>query len=423
MVPVAVLATLDSKHEATHFVCEALRQAGAAPWLVDLSLRPHTHRFADIGGETVAEAAGTSWQALAGLSRAEAAQRMIAGGTRIVQPRAANGDVQGVLGIGGANGSTMSCAIMRALPLSFPKAMVTPVAATAAVQWYVAESDIAMFPTVGDISLNRVTRAAITNAANALAGMARGHATVPASPRIPLIGISSFGNTQPAVDRITGRLEADGFEVIHFHASGPGGRALEQLAAAGELAGVIDLTTSELTDLVTGGVYSAGDNRLTAAGAAGLPQVVVPGCLDFTNWWVGQVPDKYRGREFVQYNVEILLMRTDADEFAALGKLVGERLAAAKGPLQVLIPARGMSQLVGRTTRDLSGKERGAWAQPETDAVFAETLRRYLPAAAIRELPLHINDAAFADACVDVMIGFLRRPAMPAGRAARPARR
>lgn len=417
-IRVAVLATLDSKHEAARFVCEALKEAGAVPWLVDLSLRPHDHGFADVRGDAVANAAGTSWDALATLSRAEAAKRMIAGGTRIVRAELSNTEIWGVLGVGGANGSTMACAIMRALPLSLPKVMVTPVAATAAVQWYVAESDIAMFPTIGDISLNRITRAAMSNAANAVAGMARAKAKAGRQfpERVPLIGVSSFGNTQPAVDRITERLEGEGFEVIHFHASGPGGRALEQLARSGELAGVIDLTTSELTDFLTGGVYSAGESRLTAASATGLPQVVVPGCLDFTNWWIGQVPDKYRDREFYQYNVEILLMRTNAEEFAALGTLIGERLRAAKGPVRVLIPTRGMSQLVDRKTYDIAGNERGAWAQPDTDRVFVETLGRHLPGGVIRELSLHINDAEFADACADEMIGFLGR----ASRRSRP---
>ncbi len=360
-ISVGVLATLDSKHEAARFVCDALAEAGATPWLVDLSLRPHAHGFADVGGAEVAAAAGTSWEALAALSRADAAQAMIAGGIEIVRARQAAGGIDGVLGVGGANGSTMACAIMRQLPLAFPKAMVTPVAATAAVQWYVAESDIAMFPTIGDIWLNRVTRAAMTNAAEAVAGMAKARRRRRAARggSRALIGVSSFGNLQPAVDRITARLEGEGFEVIHFHASGPGGRALEQLARLGELAGVIDLTTSELTDFLTGGVYSAGETRLTAAGAAGVPQVVVPGCLDFTNWWVGEVPERYRQREFFQYNVEILLMRTNAEEFAALGKLMGERLRAAKGPVRVLIPRDGWSALTGRKTHDLSGRDIG----------------------------------------------------------------
>jgi uncharacterized protein (UPF0261 family) len=407
-VRVAVLATLDSKHEAARFVCDALTAAGATPWLVDLSLRPHNHDSADVNAGKIAESAGLAWADLGRLARADAARTMIAAGAEIVHARFARREIDGVIGVGGANGSTMACAIMRSLPLAFPKCMVTPVAATAAVQWYVAESDIAMYPTIGDISLNRITRAAMKNAAHAVSAMARAWSRQDGTARVPLLGVSSFGNTQPAVDRITTQLEAEGFEVIHFHASGPGGRALEMLAASGELAGVIDLTTSELTDFVTGGVYSAGESRLTAAGAAGLPQVVVPGCLDFTNWWVGQVPDKYQQREFYQYNVEIMLMRTNAEEFSKLGQLFGERLRAAKGPVSVLIPSLGMSQLIGRKTFDLAGNERGAWAQPETDRVFGETLKRYLPTSAINELPYHINDIDFADACAAEMIGMIR---------------
>ena len=259
---IAVLATLDSKHETARFVCDALREMGAAPWLVDLSLRPHGHGFADVGGAEVAAAAGLAWDAIGRLSRAEAARVMAASASKLVLARQTAGAIAGTLGVGGANGSTMACAIMRQLPPGFPKAMVTPVAATAAVQWYVAESDIAMFPTIGDIWLNRITRAALRNAVAAVVGMARARVSAARAadgPSAPLIGVSSFGNLQPAVDRITQRLEGAGFEVIHFHASGPGGRALELLAGRGELAGVIDLTTSELTDHLTGGVYSAGE--------------------------------------------------------------------------------------------------------------------------------------------------------------------
>ena len=402
MTIVAVLATLDSKHEAAQFMCAALREAGVTPWLLDLSLRPHKHDAADVNGDAVAQASGTTWDALATLSRADAAQTMIKGAAKLVGDKVASGDLAGIVGIGGANGSTMSCAVMRQLPLAFPKAMVTPVAATAAVQWYVAESDIAMFPTIGDISLNRITRAAVRNAAEAVAGMAKARARPAETAAKLLIGVSSFGNLQPAVDRITARLEANDYEVIHFHASGPGGRALESLASRGELAGVIDLTTSELTDFVTGGVYSAGEGRLRAVAAAGIPQVVVPGALDFTNWWVGEVPERYRGRGFFQYNVEIMLMRTNADEFETLGTMFGERLRVAKGPYAVLIPS-GFSALTTRRMHDISGKDIGPWAQPETDAVFVQALRRHIPNENIREWPHHINDAAFADACVDAL--------------------
>lgn len=408
---VAVLTTLDSKPEAAQFVCDALADSGAMPWLVDLSLRPHGHTSADVDGGALAQASGTSWDALAELSRADAAATMTIGAIEVVRSRFDSGGLDGILGLGGANGSTMACAVMRALPLGLPKIMVTPVAATAAVQWYVAESDIAMFPTIGDVALNRVTRTAIANAARAMAGMVETAHPRRAQDEIdgasPLIGVSSFGNTQPAVDRITSLLVAKGFEVIHFHASGPGGRALESLAAQGELAAVIDLTTSELADFVTGGVYSAGETRLTGAGAAGIPQVVVPGCLDFTNWWVGQVPDRYAQREFCQYNVEILLMRTNADESATLGELVGARLAEARGPVRVLIPNGGWSQLIGRTTSDLRGREVGTWSQPDVDQIFVDELRQHLSTGFISELPFHINAPEFADLCVETLISIM----------------
>ncbi|HIE20587.1 MAG TPA: UPF0261 family protein, partial [Rhodospirillales bacterium] len=220
----------------------------------------------------------------------------------------------------------------------------------------------------------------------------------------PLIGVSSFGNLQKSVDRITKWLEARGYEVMHFHASGPGGKALENLAGQGELTGVIDLTTSELTDLLTGGVYSAGDGRLRSAGAAGIPQVVVPGAIDHTNWWVGECPERYKSREFYQYNVEILLMRTNAEEMAALGQMMAERLNDAKGPVTVMIPTQGFSQHIIRETQDIDGNAIGSWLQPETDQAFTDTMRQHLTHGRIVELDFHINDHEFADACVEELM-------------------
>ena len=291
---------------------------------------------------------------------------------------------------------------MLPLLLSCVVAMGTPVAATAAVQWYVAQSDIIMFPSIGDISLNRFTRAILENAAHAITGMSRAHLdrqTRRSSPR-PLIGLSTFGNLQATVDRITADLETAGAEVIHFHASGPGGKALESLVRAGELQGLIDLTTSELTDHVTGGVYSAGAERMRAAARCGIPQIVVPGCLDFSNWWVGNVPQKYQGREFHQYNQEILLMRTDRNEYQQLAQLFAEHLAGANGPLAILIPSRGFSQMTEFATQDIHGHIVGNWHQPECDLSFSKKLRQLMKSTDIQELDLHINDPEFAKCVV-----------------------
>ena len=406
---VAILVTMDSKGPEARFLANALAESGVKPLLVDLSCKPHEAGDVDVGGAEVAAAAGRSWDDLADMERNTASEVMMEGGRRIVAEKYQEGEIGGAVGLGGANGTSMACAIMRALPPLAPKVMVSVVAATAAVQWYVAESDIIMFPSIGDISLNRITRGVLKNAALALAGMVKreGAAEMSDSTAPPLIGVSSFGGTAACVERVEKRLTEAGYEVMFFHASGPGGRALESLAGLGELAGVVDITTHELTDLLVDGVYSAGAGRLEAAGAAGIPQVVVPGALDHANFWTGQVPGKYRGRAFFQYNAQNLLMRTNREEFEALGVLMAEKLNRTRGPLSVLIPTRGYSEHTKRKAHDLEGREAGDWRQPEVDAAFEASLREHLTAGEIITLDLHINDAAFADACADKMIEML----------------
>ena len=403
---VAVLATLNTKNKEARFVADVLTRAGARPLVVDLSMKAHEAPNADVTGAQVAEAAGASWSALEECTRQEAAAVMIAGGTRILLEKAATAEIAGAIGLGGANGTDLVCSILRALPYLIPKIMVSAVAGTAAVQWCVAESDICMYPSIGDVSLNRVTKVVMENAAWAVAMEARNWMARRGSQttRAPLIGVSSFGGTAACVDRVSDRLEALGYEVIQFHASGVGGKSLERLASTGELAGVIDITTHELTDLIVDGVYSAGDGRLTSAGAAGLPQVVVPGAIDHANFWAGQVPARYQDREFFRYNAQNLLMRTNAGEFRTLGRTMAERLSRAKGPVRVLIPLEGFSEHTKRRAQDLSGNDRGTWRRPEEYQAFISSLRAHFDGAHIEEFPLHINDPAFADACVDAFV-------------------
>jgi uncharacterized protein (UPF0261 family) len=196
---------------------------------------------------------------------------------------------------------------------------------------------------------------------------------------------------------------------MHFHASGPGGKALEHLARSGELAGVVDVTTHELADLPIGGVFSAGDGRLRAAGKAGLAQVVVPGAIDHANFWVGRVPDEFKDREFFQFNKTNILMRTNADEFEVLGRIMADRLNEAEGPFVVIIPTRGFSEHTKLMTHDIEGKETGPWKQPAVDAVFAQSLRNHLNKGRVEELDLHINEQAFADACVEAFLELMKR--------------
>jgi uncharacterized protein (UPF0261 family) len=224
------------------------------------------------------------------------------------------------------------------------------------------------------------------------------------APATPLVAVSAFGGTASCVQGVQARLKAAGFEVILFHASGPGGRALESLARRGELFGVVDVTTHELADLLVGGVYSAGDDRLRGAAAMGLPQVVVPGALDHANFWAGMVPERFRDRQFFLYNPQNLLMRTNGEEFDALGQLMAERLNQARGPFIVLVPKGGFSEHTSRIAHDLDGRPAGPWRQPETDAVFTRSLRAHLTKGELRELDVHINDPAFADACADAFL-------------------
>jgi uncharacterized protein (UPF0261 family) len=270
------------------------------------------------------------------------------------------------------------------------------------VQWYVAESDIAMYPAIGDVALNRITRSVMENAALAVAAGAKRWAEQRQADitGAPLVAVSSFGGTAGCVDRVSERLGELGYEVIQFHASGVGGRSLERLASAGELAGVIDVTTHELTDLIVEGVYSAGEGRLRGAAAAGLPQVIVPGAIDHANWWAGHVPERYSRREFYRYNAQNLLMRTNAEEFERLGCEFAARINAAKGPVRVLIPLAGFSEHSKRRAYDLEGNDKGPWRREEEYRVFADTLKARVTGARIDELALHINDPAFADACV-----------------------
>ena len=403
---IAVLATLNTKGKETQFIVDVLARAGATSWVIDVSLRPHDVAGANVRGVEVATAAGASWQTLNECSRQDAAVVMAEGGRKLLLERFITGGVSGAIGLGGANGTHLVCSIMRALPYLVPKVVVSAVAGTAAAQWYVAESDIAMYPSIGDVALNRITKSVMESAALAVAAAASNWAEKrnAKTEYAPLVAVSSFGGTAGCVDRVSERLEKLGYEVIQFHASGVGGKSLERLAASGELAGIVDVTTHELADLVADGVYSAGDARLRGAGAAGLPQVIVPGAIDHSNLWVGQVPEHYQAREFFRYNAQNLLMRTNAEEFEKLGREFATRINAAKGPVHVLIPLEGFSEHTKRRAHDLAGNDKGPWKRPEEYRIFVDTLRSQLKAARLDELALHVNDTAFADACVDAFV-------------------
>jgi uncharacterized protein (UPF0261 family) len=302
---------------------------------------------------------------------------------------------------------------MAGLPLGVPKLVVSAVG-LAGAERFVDAPDVVIFPAVGDIRLNRITAAVFERAAASMAAMARAYAErgrgSPA-PRRPLVGLTVFGLTDAAARRAAERLEAAGCEVIEFHANGAGGRTLESLARRGELDAVLDLTTTELIDEVAGGVWSAGPDRLEAAGAAGLPQVVVPGAVDVVNLWAGAVSPAHRGRAFYRYNVSNLLMRSSREENRRLGEVLARKVVAARGPVRVLVPRRGFSRLDapdGPAAHDPEGAPCGPWHDPGANRAFLEGLWGGLPSGRVEEVDLHILDPAFADLAADALLGLLR---------------
>jgi len=283
---------------------------------------------------------------------------------------------------------------MRLLPFGIPKLMVSTLA-SGQVRQYVGVRDILMMHSVVDISgLNRVSRTVLTNAANAMIGMAKG---LPSRERFgilqggkPLITATMFGVTTPCVEAARRRLEREDFEVLVFHATGTGGQTMEAFIADGLIAGVLDLTTTELADELVGGILSAGPNRLTAAGLRGLPQVISLGALDMVNFGPPDtVPEKLRGRRFYQHNPSVTLMRTTPEENDLLGKEIAQKASAARGPTAVLVPLRGVSAI---------DKEGQPFWWPEADQALFQSLRNWMsPGVRLIEVDKHINDPEFAE--------------------------
>ena len=282
------------------------------------------------------------------------------------------GRVDGVIALGGSGGTSIAAPGMRALPIGVPKLIVSTLAA-GDTRPFVGESDIAMlFPVVDIAGIHRISERILTNAAAAIAGMAE--ASVSFRPRDdgrPLVAATMFGVTTPCVSVARERLEALGYEVLVFHATGSGGRAMEGLARAGLLAGVLDVTTTELADELVGGILTAGPDRLEAAGAAGIPQVVSVGALDMVNFGpVESVPSRFADRTFHRHDPSVTLMRTTPAECSELGRLMAEKLGRARGPVAVYLPLRGVSLL------DVPG---GPFHDPAADASLFAALRDRTP--------------------------------------------
>ncbi|MER6215223.1 Tm-1-like ATP-binding domain-containing protein [Streptomyces sp. NPDC001674] len=412
MTSVVLVGTLDTKGVEYGWLRERLLRAGVEVVLVDTGIMGEPRVPADIPREEVARAAGAGLPELrAAADRGTAVTTMARGAEAILARLHAEGRLHGVLAMGGSGGTSLATRAMRALPLGVPKLMVSSMA-SGDVSSYVGSSDITLMHSVVDIAgINSVSAPVLANAAEAVAGMAKGFARSaldrgrparPGSGARPLVAASMAGVTTAGVDAARERLTELGYEVLVFHVSGTGGRTLEKLAGQGIFAGVLDLTLSELADDLCGGILTAGPDRLSAAGRAGIPQVVSLGALDIVKFGpLETLPERARYRRVRIHNPSITVIRTTESECAELGRRVAAKLRAATGPTAVCVPLRGLSTL---------GAPGGPYHDPGADGALFSALREGLRGSSARlyDYDTDINDPVFGRAAADrlhAMIG------------------
>ncbi|HEX3871281.1 MAG TPA: Tm-1-like ATP-binding domain-containing protein [Pirellulales bacterium] len=391
---VYILATLDTKGIEAAFVRDRLRELGVETTLVDCGCRGAPSVRPDIAREEIF--AGDISD-----DRGTAVTTAAAGAARLITQRYAEGKFSGVLGLGGSAGTTIGTAAMRALPIGVPKLMVSTLASGQTRQ-YVGAKDILMLNAVVDIAgLNGISRQVLDTAARAMAGMAKMPRAAASTEDRPLIAATMFGVTTPCVERARQVLERAGYEVLVFHATGSGGQAMESLIDEGLIAGVLDITTTELADEIVGGFLTAGADRLTAAARRGIPQVVSVGATDMVNFYaLDSVPDKFRDRKFHPHNSNVTLMRTTSEENARIGADLASKVAASRGPATIILPMRGVSALdaPGQPFDDLATRQR-----------LFDAIRSHAGSAPIIELDLHLNDAAFAEHAANELLALMQQ--------------
>ena len=391
------LGTMDTKADELCFVAEAIREAGCDVALVDLSTRGSSDR-ADISAQTIAASHPEGSENVLGLADRGQAVTAMAEALRIWLPsEVSSKNVAGVIAIGGSGGTAIVAPAFQALPVGFPKLIVSTVA-SGNTRPYVGHSDITLMYSVVDVAgLNSVSRRVLSNAAHAIAGMVTNARDFPEDR--PALGMTMFGVTTPCVDRVRESLEAKGFDPLVFHATGTGGQAMEKLVADGLIQGVLDITTTEVADEVVGGIMPAGPDRFNVILERGIPYVMSLGALDMVNFGAREtVPAQFADRRFLVHNPQVTLMRTTVEENRQMAQWIATKVNQSTAPVEILIPEKGISLL------DAEGE---AFYDPTADQCLFETLEQEIEQTETRRItrtPFHINDAAFADALVDAFL-------------------
>jgi uncharacterized protein (UPF0261 family) len=399
---IIMLGCFDTKAAAFEFLYQCITERGESVITINTGVMTGTVPFQiDFDADQVAIRGGGDIQVLREKrDRGLAMDVMGRGASKIISQLIAAGSVKGVIGMGGGGGTYLALEAMRAVPLGIPKLCLSTLA-TKDLTRQIGHKDITLMPSVVDVAgLNSILKTLIRQAANAICGMAHTAAVTGLSAK-GSIAVSMFGNTTPCVDQCTAILTRLGYEVLAFHANGAGGQAMEALIREGCFEAVLDITTTELADNLCNGICSAGPGRLTAATEIGIPQVVVPGCLDMVNFGhLDTVPVGFQNRQLYSWAPDVTLMRTNIAENAVLGSELASKINPSAAPVTVVLPEKGISQLDSRG---------GHFYDPQANKVLFDSIRNH-SAGNIRVIgcDMHINDATFAEVLVAELLRILR---------------
>jgi len=399
---IAVLATLDTKGTEAEYLCRQIEKLNNTALVIDTGVVGTPTSEADITRQQVAQAGGTSLKTLLeSPTREVAAPIMADGATHLVIDLVTQGKVNGIISMGGTQGTTLATKVMRALPYGFPKVMVSTMASGNVAHW-VGIKDITMMFSVTDIlGLNPVMRKMLANAAASICGMANVDVELKQGDR-PLVAVTTVGITTKGAMKAVEVLEAAGYETIVFHAVGSGGRAMEQMMKEGLIGGVLDYAIIEVSNEMHNALLAGGIERLTTAGKLGIPQVICPGAIEVLVFNEPEtVPAKYKNRTLIPHSPQITDVRLNAAEMAEVGREVARRLNHTKNEAVFMNPIGGY---------DSYAVEGMGFYDPEADAAFMAELKANLTSTfRVIDRDTHIEDVAFATEASELLISLIEK--------------
>jgi uncharacterized protein (UPF0261 family) len=404
---ILLIGTMDTKEEELLFCRELIRRRGFQALLLDAGILKDPRTPPDISRQEVARAAGVAdlGSLLALADKGTCIETMIRGVTAKTQELLRREAFDGILGIGGGQGTDISATAMRSVPRGMPKLLVSTIASGKATFGpYVGTKDITMMHSIVDLQgLNFLIRRILTNAVGAICGMVEALADTETQPRGTPVALSMLGTTTPGALRVKAILERRGYEVVAFHQNGTGGIAMEEMIREGAFRGVLDLNLHELGDRFVGGLHSDPcRERLEAAGERGIPQVIAPGSINYAVWGpFASLSEELKSRKYIIHNPNMTLVRLSPDELTSVGRLTAEKINRAKGPTHVFIPLRGFSY---------PDRENLPHWDPEGNRAFIEALEVHLhPSIPLKELDAHINDPEFIDPVADAFLTMMEK--------------